>query len=201
MSAGARLRVLIKAGLIPVLLVAATGCSYLGTAREFDPAELDASGDWIAVRNVAVHRQTAESDCGIAALAMIFEYWHLEGWSRERIQASCPIVEDRGTRARDLRSCARQAGLESTLIHGSWMDLCRELLLGRPVLVGLVKPTIWGPVTHYELVVGLHLRDRLVVTLDPAHGWRQNTVEGFLTEWEATTGLLMVFDRAGGASP
>jgi ABC-type bacteriocin/lantibiotic exporter with double-glycine peptidase domain len=184
-----------KAGLVPILLAAVTGCSYFGTARDFDPGELDASDGWVAVRDVPVRLQKAESDCGITALTMICEYWQLEGWPRDRIEAACPILENRGTRARDLRACARQAGLETYMIHGSWADLRRELLLGHPVIVGLVKSTAGGPVTHYELVVGLHPRERRVVTLDPAHGWRQNTVDGFLTEWEATTGLLLVFVR------
>jgi hypothetical protein len=87
------------------------------------------------------------------------------------------------------------------MIHGSWADLRRELLMGRPVIVGLVKSTAGGPVTHYELVVALHPRERRVVTLDPAHGWRQNTVDGFLTEWEATTGLLLVFVRKPAGVP
>jgi ABC-type bacteriocin/lantibiotic exporter with double-glycine peptidase domain len=183
------------------LIGTSMGCSYLGTARAFDPGEMETSAGWVRVPNVPLQLQNSESDCGLAALSMIFHYWGLQDWTPDRIEQSCPVIPDRGVRARDLRACARQAGLECYLVHGSWKDLDQELRRGHPMIVGLVKAYASGPVTHYEVVVGYHSQKRLLITLDPAHGWRQNTVDGFLDEWEATTTLLLVFVGRTGASP
>jgi ABC-type bacteriocin/lantibiotic exporter with double-glycine peptidase domain len=176
-----------------VLALVVSGCTSVGSARAFDPADLDAGSGWIAVRGVPLGRQTREADSGIAALDMIFGYWGLEDWPRERIERACPVIGGRGTRARDLRSCARDAGLEAHLIHGSWEDLLRELRAGRPVIVGLLQSYRSGKDPHYEVLVALHPADRLVVTLDPRRGWQQNSAHGFLTEWEGTTELLLIF--------
>jgi len=176
-----------------VLALGVSGCTSVGSARAFDPADLDEGSGWVAVRGVPVGRQAGEADSGIAALGMIFGYWGLEDWSLERIERACPVIAGRGTRARDLRSCARDAGLEAHLIHGSWEDLLRELRAGRPVIVGLLQSYRSGKDPHYEVLVALHPADRLVVTLDPHRGWRQNSAHGFLTEWEGTTELLLVF--------
>lgn len=176
-----------------LLALGLSGCTSVGSARAFDPADLDAASGWIAVHGVPVARQASEADSGITALGMIFGYWGLEDWSRERIEHVCPVIGGRGSRARDLRSCARDAGLEAHLIHGSWEDLLRELRAGRPVIVGLLKSYRSGKDPHYEVLVALHPADRVVVTLDPRDGWRQNTAHGFLTEWEGTTELLLIF--------
>lgn len=55
--------------------------------------------------------------------------------------------------------------------------------------------------SHYEVVVGFHRRKRILLTLDPAHGWRQNSIDGFLNEWEPATGLLLVFMGKAGRPP
>jgi ABC-type bacteriocin/lantibiotic exporter with double-glycine peptidase domain len=185
----------------PILTLIAAGCTSVGTSQAFDPADLQAGSGWIVVRGVPVGRQTAEAGCGIAALGMIFGYWSIEEWPRERIEQACPVVEGRGSRARDLRACARDAGLEAHLIHGSWEDLLTELRSGRPVIVGLLKSYRGGNDPHYEVLVALHPGDRRVVTLDPRHGWRQNSLHGFLTEWEGTTHLLLIFSAPGRPSP
>src|SRR5439155_5404114 len=61
------------AGLALVL----AGCSYLGHARSFDPTEFDTAEGWRAVRGVPVLLQRGETDCGPAALGMIFAYWQI----------------------------------------------------------------------------------------------------------------------------
>ncbi|HLY10590.1 MAG TPA: cysteine peptidase family C39 domain-containing protein [Planctomycetota bacterium] len=189
----APLALLWNLGLAVAVLGSLLGCTYLGTARTFDPADWDASPGWIAIHTVPFQEQHEESQCGLAALRMIFDYWNVEGWTRARMKPYCPVVNQKGIRARDLRRCARAAGLECYLIQGTWGDLVRELELGHPVIVGLVKPTLWGPLTHYEVVVGIHPDQRLLVTLDPARGWRLNTEEGFQNEWNPASRLLLVF--------
>lgn len=178
--------------LVLALLLAA-GCS--GSAQSFDPAEFRSSPGWIVVNDVPMVLESADSRSGVAALAMILGYWGVNTWPPERIEAACPVIDQQGSRPRDLRACARQAGLEAHLVHGTWDDLVHELRLDRPVIVGLVKSYRKHPVLHYEVVVGLQPRERRLVTLDPAHGWRENGVREFQVEWESTTCLLLVFER------
>jgi ABC-type bacteriocin/lantibiotic exporter with double-glycine peptidase domain len=175
------------------LLALGPGCSTVGTSRPFDPAELDAMPGWVAARDIPFQRQKDDEGSGIAALDMIFGHWKIEEWPRQRIEASCPVLEGRGTRARDLRRCAREAGLDSHLVHGSWDDLLGELRCGRPVVVGLVQSYRGGPELRYVVVAAVHPRERLVATLDPARGWRRTSVHGFQMEWEGSTNLLLVF--------
>ena len=180
----------------PILLaLASAGCSYLGTAEGFDPADLERDDGWIAVKDVPLILQKSDEDCGAAALAMALAHWRVAS-SIQDVAAECPPVPGEGIKAGVLRTCARDKGLQSFLIHGTFSDLEKELSRGRPVIVGLVKPYVNGGLTHYEVVVGIHSRKETVVTLDPAHGWRRNAFTGFLTEWEPAGRLTLVLLKA-----
>jgi hypothetical protein len=63
---------------------------------------------------------------------------------------------------------------------------------GRPVIAGIGKPTVQGPVFHYEVVIGFHPETRRVLMLDPAEGWLQNSFAGFIEEWQAAGRVLLV---------
>lgn len=173
------------------MALASAGCSYLGTAETFDPADLDREDGWIAVQGVPVVRQKQDEDCGAAALAMALAYWRVPT-SLEEVVRECPPIPKEGIKAGTLRDCARAKGLQTFLFHGAFSDLEKELSRGRPVIVGLVKPYVNGGLTHFEVVVGVHPRKEVVVTLDPAHGWRRNRYEGFLMEWEPAKRLTLV---------
>jgi hypothetical protein len=93
---------------------------------------------------------------------------------------------------------ARRRGLHAFIVRGEVADLEREVAAGRPVVVGLVKP--YGKkkvLTHYEVVVGLNRTKKLVVTLDPAAGWRENELASFLREWEPSKRLALVVSARG----
>jgi hypothetical protein len=93
----------------------------------------------------------------------------------------------------------RARGLEAFLFHGRLEDLWRELKKNRPVLVGLRKPLLVASLAHYEVVVAINRTKRIVVTIDPAHGWRQNSFRRFVQEWEAADRLTLVtFSRRPG---
>lgn len=190
-----------RASLLPAMLLASSavaGCNYLGDATAFDPKELDETPGWVAVRDVPVVLQKDRTDCGAAALSMILTYWK-HPLSPDDVIRDCPIVEDQGIRARDLRELARARGLQSFLIHGRWEDLEAEIRRSHPVVIGLVKPYLTGALTHYEVVVAVHPERRIVVTHDPANGWRQNSQEGLRREWEPAAFLtLVVFPAAAG---
>src|SRR5882672_3714192 len=90
--------------LVPTLF--AVGCSCLGSARSFDPGELDREPGWIAVRDVPLILQKEEEDCGAAAIAMVLEHWNARV-SRDRILEVCPMKTGEGILAKDLRELAR----------------------------------------------------------------------------------------------
>jgi ABC-type bacteriocin/lantibiotic exporter with double-glycine peptidase domain len=183
--------------LLLVSLAAALGCSsYAGSARDFAPARLRQEPGWIAVRAVPVERQREEEDCGAAALAMLLSYW--TGEPPAGIAARLRPAPKGGHTAGHLRDEVRGRGLAAYLIQGTMADLERELRDGRPVLVGLVKPQRKGVLTHYELVVALHVARGLVVTLDPAAGWRENDRDGFAAEWSAAHHLALVVSAMPG---
>lgn len=167
---------------IAVILLASACSTYQGTARDFDCAELERRTGWLAVPAVEFVGQDGPEDCGIAATATVLRYWQLPG-DVATIAAACPPQPGRGVQAGALRDHLRQQGLAAFVIRGTLADLEREVSKRRPVVVGLSKPHRGGPRTHYEVVVALHPRERLVVTLDPAHGWRANSFAGFGAEW------------------
>jgi ABC-type bacteriocin/lantibiotic exporter with double-glycine peptidase domain len=176
------------------LLAAASACvtysTYTGSATAFAPDQLEREPGWLAVRNVPVVKQQSETDCGAAAIAMVVTYWTTEPTAR--LLAELRPVRRPGLAAGRLRDFARRRDLTAYLVSGQIADLERELAAGRPVLVGLVKPQRKGALTHYEVVVGFHRQKGIVVTLDPARGWRQNQLRGFLAEWKPAANLALV---------
>lgn len=169
-----------------LVLVAAlaAGCSgYRGTAHDTSPAKLARESGWVLLHDVPYVQQDTEYECGAAAISMVVSYW--TGVETRRVVAHFRPVGKNGIAAGKLRDYARGQGLASYVIAGNVEDLARELEAGRPVLVGLTKPQGKGKVLyHYEVVVGLHREKQQIVTLDPDHGWRENSLEGFASEWK-----------------
>ncbi|MEK7469906.1 MAG: cysteine peptidase family C39 domain-containing protein [Planctomycetota bacterium] len=176
--------------LLPVLFFAC-GCStYRGEARDFDPSELREPG-WISAHGVEPVLQERQDDCGSAALAMMLRFWGQPA-SIEEISKACALDDGKGIRAGALRNEARSRGLKAYVLTASFPDLVRELGLGRPVLVGLVKPYASGGFAHFEVVVALNPGLERIVTLDPGSGWRSSSFEGFAAEWRPSGCLALV---------
>jgi len=180
--------------------VMAGGC-YHGSARTATPADLAPQDDsWSMVEGVPPVRQIAREDCGAAALAMVLGYWGLPV-TREDVSAANAPTPEQGIRAAALRDFARRQGLQAFIIEGEIADLDRELTRHRPVLVGVMKRYGRRVYPHYEVVVGMSRRQQRVLTLDPAHGLRVNSREGFTAEWTAAGRLtLIVLPRAAPSS-
>jgi ABC-type bacteriocin/lantibiotic exporter with double-glycine peptidase domain len=180
--------------------VIACGC-YHGTARSVTLGELGAEGGdsragWERVVGVPEVRQVAREDCGAAALAMVLGYWGSPA-GRDEIAAASSLTPERGIRAAALRDFARHQGLEAFVVEGQLDDLDREIRQHHPVLVGMMKRYARRDYSHYEVVVGINRWNRRVLTLDPAHGLRVNSREGFAAEWAAAHQVtLVVFPRA-----
>jgi ABC-type bacteriocin/lantibiotic exporter with double-glycine peptidase domain len=168
----------------------ASGC-YLGSARSTTPAELAGEGGWEVIEAVPDVRQIHREDCGAAALAMVLNYWG-RPLTRDGISLASPPAPDRGLRAALLRDIAVRQGLQAFLIQGQVGDLDREIHRHHPVLVGMMKRYFFRNYPHYEVVVGINRQKQRVLTLDPAHGLRVNSREGFATEWAKTGRLTLV---------
>ena len=170
---------------------ACASAGYTGAARNFEPQALRSEPGWIAVDHVPLMRQHGLHDCGPTALAMVLSYWYpavpAERWT--------PVQKtDRRLSAGELRDRARALGLSAFVVEGTLEDIAHELKRKRPVIVGTVKP-IGGRdrgVSHYEVVVGIHPKTKRIATLDPAAGWRQNSLEEFLKEGAPSGRLLLV---------
>jgi len=169
--------------------LSSSACSvYSGSATTLQTKQLRSEAGWLFVEGVPELHQHHELDCGPTALAMLLGFYGAEHQTsvlavlpgRERI----PVTQ--------LRDVAKQQGFEAFVVEGKPEDLVFELKHGRPVIVGMAKPTVSGAVAHYEVVIGMNKDSQRVATLDPAVGLRQNSFSGFLSEWQATGRVLLV---------
>src|SRR4051812_17817502 len=119
-----------------VALVGLTGCQlpYTGGARPVSAAQLDSS--WLHAAPTPVVRQKQESDCGLAALAMVAGAWGRH-WSVDDLAHRLPPSE-KGVKLGALRDLARDRGLDAFALRATPADLQRELASGRPVMLGLL---------------------------------------------------------------
>jgi hypothetical protein len=122
---------------------------------------------------------------------MVLGYWK-RPVTRDGIIAANPPAPDRGIKAAALRDFTRQQGLQAFVIQGQFADLDREIHWHRPVLVGVMKRYGRGVYSHYEVVVGINRKDQRILAIDPAHGPRVDSREGFATEWAAAGQVALV---------
>lgn len=163
--------------MLPALavIVLCAGCAYLGSARDFDPGQFARDPRWVRVGDVPLVLQQAEHDCGAAAVAMVLGHWNRD----------LPIEQTtKRSSAGDLKKVLESRGLRARTIAGSQETLLAELSRGRPTIVGMGKVTLDGALSHFEVVVAWHPVENRIVTLDPARGWRENSLSGFLDEWD-----------------
>jgi ABC-type bacteriocin/lantibiotic exporter with double-glycine peptidase domain len=179
------------------------GCytCYTGTATDASARQIAADRSWDIVPGVPFVGQKSDHDCGAAALAMVFSRWF--GHESVDVVSALAPSSGAGIRVGALRDLARRRGLEAFVISGTLADLAQQIALGRPVVVGLAKPMSGGrAAAHYEVIVGLNRSRRLILSLDPARGLRQNTLEGFAREWIPTRRVtLIAFPRRGPPTP
>ena len=187
-----------------IVLAALCACAvpYSGGARAVQPAEIEEAG-WLRAAPTPVVMQKRESDCGLAALAMIAGAWG-RNWSVDDLsQRLHPTA--RGVRLAALRDLARTRGLEAYAVKGTAKDLEHELAAGRPVLLGLVLPFDHEKNrNHYEVAIAMDPKNGTVVTIDPATGQMQSRERKVLDlEWKTAgyAALVVVGDRSIGETP
>ncbi len=173
------------AAAVIVALGCLTGCQlpYTGGARPVSPAQLDSS--WLRAAPTPVVRQKQESDCGLAALAMVAGAWGRH-WSVDDLAHRIPPSE-KGVKLGALRDLARDRGLEAFALRATPSDLQHELGSGRPVLLGLMLPFDRGHNrSHYEVAIAMNPQDGTVITIDPASGeWMRRSRAVLDVEWKA----------------
>jgi ABC-type bacteriocin/lantibiotic exporter with double-glycine peptidase domain len=173
-----------------VVALSAWACAG-ANSRPFEPRHLLDAG-WVATPNVPVLRQTRELDCGPVATAMLLGYWG-HRVDPDVLRAEAGLKPDRGLPAGTIRDLVKARGLRAFLVEGEVDDLERELRAGRPVLVGLAKAfNDKQALGHYEIVAGLNRAAGRVVTVDPASGWREASLDAFMAEWQPTKKLLLI---------
>jgi ABC-type bacteriocin/lantibiotic exporter with double-glycine peptidase domain len=165
-------------------LIGLTACQlpYTGGAHAVHPGDVGAG--WYRAAATPVVRQHHETDCGLAALAMVAGTWGRQ-WSVDDLNRQLPPTE-RGVKLGALRDLARARGLEAYAIQGTAHDLEHELSAGRPVVLGLILPYDQGHnASHYEVAIAINPRDGTVVTIDPASGdWRERSAKVLDLEWK-----------------
>ena len=180
-----------RAGLILALALAGPAC-YTGSAHTLPANSVAAMArdpQWQLVTDVPFVAQQTAHDCGPAALAMVLAHFRVPA-------AEHPELAGGDVRAGTLRDVARAQGLDSFVVSGTFPDLFAQVERGRPVVVGLAKPmalTGGRALAHYEVVIGLNRAKRLILSLDPAAGLRENSFEGFAREWAPTHQVTIVF--------
>ncbi|HEX5057814.1 MAG TPA: cysteine peptidase family C39 domain-containing protein [Kofleriaceae bacterium] len=174
------------------------GCAlpYTGGARAVHPTQLGAG--WLTAAETPVVKQKQQTDCGLAALAMVAGAWGRH-WSVDDLAHRIPPGQH-GVKLGALRDLARERGFEAFAIRASRDDLKNELSKGRPVLVGLMLPhDRKSNRSHYEVAIALNTQDGTVITIDPATGeWMRRSPKVLDIEWKAAgyAALVVTGDKA-----
>lgn len=181
----------IAANALRLAIVASLVGCYHGTSRSVSLAEIARDGNWTLVQGLQLIRQSGDRDCGAAALAMMLRRWSVAATPGEILQA-VPQRPGHGIALGALRDLARQKGLAAFVIKGEFVDLIKEVALNRPVLVGLVQRHGDRGLSHFEVVAGINQPARRVLLMDPARGLREDSFDGFATEWGAAGWATLV---------
>jgi ABC-type bacteriocin/lantibiotic exporter with double-glycine peptidase domain len=179
---------------VGLILVAMTGCHF-GFESPVTPA-MGPDPSWKVVPAVPMVKMESKSDCGLAAVEMLLRYWRPEV-PRDELRSELrrqlgPVVDDKGLEAGILRQAVQDRGLDSFVFEGTPDDLAHEIALRRPVIVGLVRRSGRRLYTHFELVVGVNERRRMLLAADPQDGWQEVEFDDFLRQWEPTHHLTLV---------
>jgi ABC-type bacteriocin/lantibiotic exporter with double-glycine peptidase domain len=176
-------------------LVASCTSPYRGGARAVHPTQL--SDQWLRASETPVIKQKHQTDCGLAALAMIGGAWGRNWTLDDLVHRHKPGKH--GIKLGVLRDVARERGLEAFAIKATRKDLETELAKGRPVMLGLMLPhDRKSNRSHYEVAIALNKQDGTLITIDPATGeWMRRSPKVLDIEWKAAgyAALVVVADK------
>jgi ABC-type bacteriocin/lantibiotic exporter with double-glycine peptidase domain len=148
--------------------------------------------------DVPVVRQGGADECGAVCAQMVARTWLGEEAGR-CARVGVTVNPGRGSRADDIVTGLRDAGLETFLQVGTLDQVERHLERGRPMIAGLVQAYRGGVRrTHYVVVAGADPEHGILAVVDPARGWRRYPYDGFQAEWEGSGYVLIVAAAATG---
>jgi ABC-type bacteriocin/lantibiotic exporter with double-glycine peptidase domain len=128
----------------------------------------ESGGIWLDVPFV----RQQKNGCGPAAIAMVFDYWRLQGLTSSSLPDDAGVERDlastseEGLRARDMQAYMEAHGFRAFAVAATWDDLASHLAKGRPMIVALNGGR--GRMLHYVVVAGLDTERGLVFVNDPA---------------------------------
>jgi ABC-type bacteriocin/lantibiotic exporter with double-glycine peptidase domain len=176
---------------------ACTQLPYTGGARPVAEAQIKLDDHWLRAAPTPVVLQQQDTDCGLAALAMVAGAWG-RNWSVNDL-ARAMSTRGGGVKLGVLRDYARSQGLDAFAVAATPRDLEHELGEGRPVLLGLMLPFDRGHnLSHYEVAIAFEPATGSVVTIDPATGrWMKRSRAVLDVEWKAAgyPALVVVGER------
>lgn len=139
---------------------------------------------WTVVPSVRFEAQKGRRDCGPAALAMLLRRWGL---------AAAPFPsQSPGVAAGELRDRARELGLASFAVPGTFDDLAAEIAAGRPVIIGTARTHGGVRRFHFVLVVGHDRARARWMVADPDRGWRALEEDELDVAWSAARRTMVV---------
>ena len=154
----------------------------------FQVRAASAQGAWLDVPFI---KQT-EDGCGSASLAMVMQYWLAQEAKpvdsrakEETIQRAIFSPEAHGIYASAMKRYLERNGFRAFAFAGDMEMLQHHVEKGRPLIVAL-EPERGTPL-HYEVVVGVDPRAKIVLVNDPATRKLLKQDEAvFAKQWKAT---------------
>ena len=176
--------------------IASCALPYRGGARAVHQTQL--GSNWLQAASTPVVKQRQQTDCGLAALAMVAGAWGHQ-WSVADLAKRVPPTKT-GIKLGLLRDLARERGLEAFAIKATRDDIKNELAKGRPVLLGLMLPHDQKRNrSHFEVAIALNTQDGTIITIDPATGeWMRRAPKILDIEWKAAgyAALVVTGDKS-----
>ncbi|MBT3192696.1 MAG: hypothetical protein HN341_09100 [Verrucomicrobia bacterium] len=181
--------------LVVMLLVSVCGCRAI--------YRLQTSGAIVYVDgrpriNLLAVKQERQTDCGIACLSGVMNYWGAEV-SADEIADFLGEAPAEGYSLAQIRSYAEHAGFAAFLLEGSFEELQRQCDLGRPCIICIRS---YGEANHslivYEAVtVG---EDSNLSIMDPASGNTMRILGSRLeSRWAAIGHPILLIGRKDAA--
>jgi ABC-type bacteriocin/lantibiotic exporter with double-glycine peptidase domain len=153
-------------------------------------------------------RQTSQTDCGVAALASVMEYYQVRTHSQQALLDRYPPASPHGYSLGELRDIARAHDFVGFVVPGDQAFLRNQLSRKRPLIVplrvrgtasgltgvsaGLLERAFDTGYDHYVVVVGIDDERRTVVVMDPARGPAQFDFEEFAASWDKTNHAVLL---------
>lgn len=132
-----------------------------------------------------VHQKDA-SLCGLVAMQMVAEYYHLPLKAADVTRLTLATTQQHGLTGAELQTAFQNAGYLTVIYPGaldhSTAGLYAQLDAGRPVIVMIRNPQ--SQYAHYLVVSGYDPVKQLVIFVDPVNGVLATPATQFQMSWD-----------------